>query len=75
MKSDYANQIKALLGSKAFFDAKKKLFTKKAESSLSLKDLLYLRAVTLRYLGETELALKNLDQLMSNFTDYASSYQ
>jgi len=24
MKSDYANQIKALVGSKAFFDAKKK---------------------------------------------------
>jgi len=75
MKSDYENQIKALLGSKAFFDAKKKLFTKKAESNLSLKDLLYLRAVTLRYLGETELALENLDQLISNFPDYARAYQ
>ena len=75
MKSDYANQIKALLSSKAFFDAKKKLFTKKAESNLSLKDLLYLRAVTLRYLGETELALENLDQLISNFPDYARAYQ
>jgi len=75
MKSDYANQIKALLSSKAFFDAKKKLFTKKAESNLSLKDLLYLRAVTHRYIGETKLALENLDQLISNFPDYARAYQ
>ena len=75
MKSDYVNQIKALLNSKAFFDAKKKLFTKKAESNLSLKDLLYFRAVTHRYLGETELAFENLDQLMGHFPDYARSYQ
>ena len=75
MKSDFENQIRGMLAGKAYADAKKKLYSQTAENKLGSKDLLYLRAVTHRYLNESKLALECLDQLITNHSTYGRAYQ